>query len=52
VLYVTVFVVDVIPIPPTDAWVIAFRTTFGVGLGAGLTTSHIASQLRKEDRSR
>src|SRR5829696_234858 len=43
VLYVEVFVVDVIP--PTDAWLIAFGTTFGVVLSAGLTTAHIASQL-------
>jgi hypothetical protein len=50
VFLVAVFLVDVIP--PTDAWLIAFQTTFGIVLSAGLTTAHIASQLRKEDRSR
>jgi hypothetical protein len=52
VFLVAVFIADVIPIPPTDAWLIALFTTFGVGLSAGVTAIHIASQMGKEDRSR
>ncbi len=52
VLLFALVIGDVIPVPPTGGWLIAFWTTFGLGLSAGLTVINVASRLRKEDRSR
>lgn len=51
-LLFAVVIADMAPIPPTRDWLIAQWATFGLGQGAGISTLHIASQLRKEDHSR
>ncbi len=52
VLLFAMVIADVILLPPTDGWMIAFWTAFGLGLSAATTAMHIASRLRKEGGSR